>query len=709
MYFSNIDYTVCYVDPSKSTNGDGSSIVDAMNNLPQDDSGYAENTLYLIRRTAEAVAVTIPNITVGRKNFVFMGMPKEDDWCYDQVPQIAKDAWGADTAEYANIKSTVANGRFFMQNVQNFHLFRVYVYRNNLDPSQYIFSSEKTDYSTQVSFQKCKFGSLGVDLDKQSYTTQVTAQRGIQFCYFQYIKSWIMQDCVINFSSPTGGTYYGFYTELSQFVSIQDVQVNNVFQNTYYANWPFYFSRSDSGRPCTAYIENITMKIKFNGAYSYVPNLIFFRAPEILKMRNINVEIAGSLGTASPTNLQLYQNIIYISESRQYEVENINVGLPAVWNVESSGCCLNLESFFNGNRTPGNSQSVKNIHITMEEVQGIDTAQGRYYDRAKYTDYSRYAVFRFSSSNYDDSRIPKFGILENINVYNERGVAAYLYGCQIRDARFHGSVKMQYVVGEIEEILSWYPAYAVFAANYTTVRIQRINMNLNNESYPPQEEPVVYNTVGSENFFVYVDFCNARLRPNVASTENRYNFPAAICSNEVENGHFSHRSGNFLVDTWTVARTGGAPASLKLYNNFYNSSYMFYMGQEPFGGSKLTATKTGLHYVVVYAAFKGFSNTEDLGKHVVIQCSVPDGTGYYKRYFSNINGTWTPDTSSVWEGDNGLTQVVLIMPVDVKTTAEQVDLKIHFSWYSAAGFIYIDPAFVLYPADEMPAPEETGV
>ena len=83
MYFSNINYTVRYVDPSKSTNGDGLTIATAFNQLPTTDAGYVENILYLIRRTAEATAVTIPNITCNRKNFVFMGMPKADDWLYD--------------------------------------------------------------------------------------------------------------------------------------------------------------------------------------------------------------------------------------------------------------------------------------------------------------------------------------------------------------------------------------------------------------------------------------------------------------------------------------------------------------------------------------------------------------------------------------------------------------------------------------------------
>ena len=707
MLFSNIEYTVKYVDPSKGTNGDGSSVVDAMNQLPTTDAGYKENTCYLIRRTAEATAVTIPNITCNRKNFLFVGMPKATDWLYQQVPEDAKDAWGADEYEYANVKSVVNDGRFIMPNVLNFNMFRIYLYRNNLDPRNQIFYSDKSDYTTQVSFIKCKFGALGVDLDDSTYTTAQVAPRSCNFCHFYYTKSFIMQDCIINYCL-TSGRYYGLQVRRSQFISITGVVVNNVFQSTTETNYPLYFNESDDSRPCTAYLENITMNIKFNNAYTYVPNLLYLRGVDVLNFKNCNVGITGSLGTTSPTNLQLYNNMICITGARQYSVDNISVGLPGVWNVESSGCCLYLESFYYGNYAPGNKQSVKNIYITMEEEAGISGDNGSYYDRAKYTSYDRYAVFRCSVNNYDDRNIPKYAILENINIYNKRGVAAYLYGCQIRDARFRGSVKMQYCVADIESIDSYYPAYSLFLANYTTCRVQRITMNLNNESAPPAEEPVIYNFQGDDKYYCYVDFCNVRLRPNTASTSNYNNDPAAICANEVEDGHFSHRASNYIVDTWTVARQGGAPASLKLYNNSYNSSYELWLGKEPFGGSKLTAPETGLNYLLVYIAYKGFANEEDLGSKLMVQASVPDGTGNYKRYYSNVNGTWINDTTSVWNGDNGLTCKLLMMPLNIVTTAEQVDLKIKFSWYSAAGFVYVDPAFVLYPESQIPNVESSS-
>ena len=48
MRYSNIDYTVLYVDPSKSTNGTGTTPATAMNTLPASIGSIADRTCYLV-------------------------------------------------------------------------------------------------------------------------------------------------------------------------------------------------------------------------------------------------------------------------------------------------------------------------------------------------------------------------------------------------------------------------------------------------------------------------------------------------------------------------------------------------------------------------------------------------------------------------------------------------------------------------------------
>ena len=53
MRYANIDFSVVYVDPSKSSSGTGATPATALNALPSTAAAFADNTCYLVRRTAE--------------------------------------------------------------------------------------------------------------------------------------------------------------------------------------------------------------------------------------------------------------------------------------------------------------------------------------------------------------------------------------------------------------------------------------------------------------------------------------------------------------------------------------------------------------------------------------------------------------------------------------------------------------------------------
>lgn len=133
MLYSNVDFTVVYVDPSIETAGDGSTPANALKSLPASADAFTNNTCYLIRRTAEADAAVIPNGSNSNiTNLLLLGMPTPADQMYEFVPEEAKTAWGADEAVYANIQSTVADGRFQLPNLRVFLMHRVYLFRNGM-------------------------------------------------------------------------------------------------------------------------------------------------------------------------------------------------------------------------------------------------------------------------------------------------------------------------------------------------------------------------------------------------------------------------------------------------------------------------------------------------------------------------------------------------------------------------------------------------
>ena len=117
------------------------------------------------------------------------------------------------------------------------------------------------------------------------------------------------------------------------------------------------------------------------------------------------------------------------------------------------------------------------------------------------------------------------------------------------------------------------------------------------------------------------------------------------------------------------------------------------LGRAPFKGIQITPTATGVKTLKIYAAAKNLSDLTELYKKLIVQLSVPNGDGA-DVYYSSTDGSWSPDTVSTWNNDSGLTQYVLTIPVTIHTTAA-IDVKIHFNWYSQAGFLYIDPKFTL--------------
>ena len=54
MRYSNVDFNVVYVDPSRGTDGDGTTPAKAKKNLPSTAADFVNNTCYIIRRTAES-------------------------------------------------------------------------------------------------------------------------------------------------------------------------------------------------------------------------------------------------------------------------------------------------------------------------------------------------------------------------------------------------------------------------------------------------------------------------------------------------------------------------------------------------------------------------------------------------------------------------------------------------------------------------------
>ena len=135
------------------------------------------------------------------------------------------------------------------------------------------------------------------------------------FFYGYYLKSFVMKDCLINFHLPSDGSYYGFRFEDCQIVNIQNVEIYNITQSSYYSNYPLYLY-SNSNYNNQFYIENINCHVRFNGSNQYIPSFIYMYRANYLSFKNIVTDLKQPLGTSTPTTLTLYQRAFYIDEMR---------------------------------------------------------------------------------------------------------------------------------------------------------------------------------------------------------------------------------------------------------------------------------------------------------------------------------------------------------------------------------------------------------
>ena len=164
------------------------------------------------------------------------------------------------------------------------------------------------------------------------------------------------------------------------------------------------------------------------------------------------------------------------------------------------------------------------------------------------------------------------------------------------------------------------------------------------------------------------------------------------CNNEGAEGHFAYRCANGLCDTWSVHREGGGASALKLYNNSCPGGGTMVLGRRPFNGMQLLPKTAGRHILRAHVAVKGYAKPSELYRHLVVSAE----TGGRIRY-STLHGRWADDSASVWRNDSELTQLVLEMPLDIPDV-QPVDVRVYFSWYAAAGFVYLDPDVELVEA-----------
>lgn len=696
MLYSNVDFTVVYVDPSIETAGDGSTPANALQTLPATAEAFTNNTCYLIRRTAETDAAVIPNGSNSTiTNLLLLGMPTPADQMYEFVPEEAKTAWGADEAVYANIQSTVADGRFQLPNLRVFLMHRIYLFRSGINADNYIlYFYNSNEYKMCLSFEHCKFGSRGIDVDKEDYTGVLTTSRLKSYVYIYYARMLNIRDCVMNYCI-TGNTSnpHGIYCRFPEILNVEDVKIYSPLNYTSSGYYALSLSEnSEEGIECT--IRNVEQTILFNGTYEYIPSLMNVNGFLNARIQNISITMPGrGLSEVRPANLYLQNTLIYYAYMRDFSIKDVTIDIPYCWRCTSPA--IYMRNMYSSNYVPGIEKEVRNITINLGEDEGIAIGSPISYSDASNSG-SSYVACYLEFSNRDGEIYAKVPIVDNLTVNNPRGRSLYIYNARLTNARLKGSMSCYYTVADIDSLSTWFPGYVLWAYDGSHVRVKDLSVNIENPAYLYSQEPAVGTTFNNRGN-VFADKCNVSLRPLTYLSGNDYYIHQGFgCNNEGEDGHFCYRCPNGIADTWSVHRTGGGAAAIKLYNNNYNTIRTMVLGRKPFKGMQLLPTTSGRHILKAHIAYKGYADDSDMFRRFMISATIRNADGKDVTFWSTIHGRWLDDSSSEWINDENLTQKCLELPLDLIEN-NPVDVRIYFSWFSSSGFVYLDPALELEP------------
>lgn len=495
-----------------------------------------------------------------------------------------------------------------------------------------------------------------------------------------------IRDCTIN-HCVTGNTQNpcGFYCYFADILNVQDVRVYSPVWTDYTSSaYPLYIAGTNQkGVECI--IRNVTQTVRMNGSSgTHVPTLLYLQGYIHCAVENISIAMGAALDSTNPTSLSIDYSMMYFGGVYEIAVKTISVNLPKVWYAKVP--VLEFNRCYSGNYVPGVVKRIEDVSVILASSGGIGDACT--YANAT-TTRETYSTVVMSFSSSECTMYAKAMEVVNLTVRSPRGKALYAENIRLTDAEFEGTVVLSYVEADIKSIKTWFPGKVLYAQYGTHARVRLMEGNPSNPDYAYNEDPLVFSSYDS-NGSVFVDESNASLAPmTTTSSKAQHIYQGIGCNSEGADGHFAFRCANGLCDTWSVKRTGGGTAALKLSNNTCSGAEMMVLGRRPFNGMQLTPTTTGRHMLRAHIAFKGYASAAELYRQFVVSATVKG-----KSYYSTLHGRWADDSISTWENDSDLAQLVLEMPIDIDEVSP-VDVRVYFAWYSSGGFVYLDPAIEL--------------
>lgn len=689
-------HDVLYIDPSKSSNGDGSTPSNALKEFPKTAAEYPTNVVFIVRRTnAESPAVLPNNLQIDSRSLVIWGMPKANESTYELVPAEVKTAWGSDSASkayilanhnssdpgYNAINLQANNCRCFdMQNIVYMHTNSLWVgiiarcvdYGCDATIHNVWFRTTTDWVNTQTNPSNAYDGGMWLHLNTGSEYAQAHA------C--------TMTSCVIDLYADNSSINIDLGQ--SDYIDIRDIDIN-VSQG---ARGTIISAGSDHDKKSIVSIDNVTAKYYYNSK----------RTKQFPRIINMNCAIVSMTNTSYTKGASQYMepadNTINFENSGfgfdTYSVgsifKNINIEYDDIIGERAVGLRV---SFTKGRlyNPVGQYITIDNVSICCETGSNIyheesqNTTGSYLYNRYSGYDYNYHCMALTSSSDRPTSS--EF-LLKDVRISAPKGLALYanyamfdMSSCDIL-----GSCAIHNSMGKIGKIESWYPGTCVYDGGSNLLSIGEIKCNRQNANHKYNGQ---YAVIPNWNSNILVTTCNTEMM------QSSYNFDeirrgSYICTNNnnfLGNGNFFVRTQREFCKTWSVNRVGSVGGcSLKLYNESEgeNRRYPLLIGGAPFKGITKSVQR-GNHVAKIYATTFGYNDPNEIGNHLRVRIKRTDGS-----IISGFDGNWSLDTTSTWENIESHTSFVLEIPFSVDD-AQDIEFEYAFSWAYVGAATYLDP------------------
>ncbi len=704
------EYNVIYVDPDIVSPGAGNTPASALDLLP-DPTSMVENTVYLCRRSSTYQTISVDNNRTALTDSIFViGMPLSGDYLYEFAPTEAKTAWDADIETHFIIRLNAYNRFWRITNCANLGFNRIkFEHTNNNQTNSYNleFASSQANLGTFF-MNNCTLKTVGFDLSDNGDTNNHNYDPIQVYVHdFQHVD---ISNNEMQFPSSTGTNiaYIHLLISHSRHVNLND----NVF---YFGS---HVSNNSSNFMVQTNGEIYQLNFARNDCYLIGHNSasIYFR--DLFELHAFNHTIED----------------IYFEDSRYYldpqTAYTSDLALRALIHAKTGNDA-------NANKDQGGIMRVKNVTANLNYVLkkynhsfffnnwDYDTYNFYHYEASyletSITDISITSPISgsFSQENADSGFYPMMiqtrkGRIDNINVVNPgnqgtgnptKGIRAencrlmtnitcrgdlYLSNvsfCEVNNFIFDG-IKDNYCVKNENSTI--YIKNANFT-NFATWGTQKwLNMDCDSRiGIPNTQRYIASRTIVNNINIPLITFWES----------DQYigaNTGIWVNNNNGVTGYWLAENNIYQGETWSTTRTGGGSASIKLTKAPAATTEYdipLWIAPKEFKGLQWTPGSTGNYTLKIYVALKNYSNPNLLNEKMKVYLYVPENNGGVisnKEYVSSFHGKWIDDVTSVWTGDAGLTQKVLEMPFNVDSL-EPVTVRMSFSWFSAVGYLYLDP------------------